>query len=135
LLQSLGGRVGPTLVARPPSSRGQASIDSVYSPTSITTWTAFYDDISCCQCHSLRSRSLWLKFNPFTLSFFFLWSSFGFSGELTTFDDEIQLGPFETGEMGPGVVTSVMKSLCYANIDNSIAQDQASPNTPLRRLV
>lgn len=72
------------------------------------------------------------SFHPqlfFSLVFFWF-----FSGELTTFDDEIQLGPFETGEMGPGVVTSVMKSLCYANIDNSIAQDQASPNTPLSPL-
>lgn len=69
------------------------------------------------------------SFHP-QLFFLFFLSSFGFSGELTTFDDEIQLGPFETGEMGPAVVTSVMKSLCYANIDNSIAQDQASPNTP-----
>lgn len=52
LLQSLGGGLALPWLPGRPSSRGQASIDSVYSPTSITTWTAFYDDISCCQCHS-----------------------------------------------------------------------------------
>lgn len=36
----VAGLALPWLPGRP-SSRGQASIDSVYSPTSITTWTAF----------------------------------------------------------------------------------------------
>ncbi len=41
----------PRLPGRP--SHGQASIDSVYSPLLLQdVLTAFYDDISCCQCHS-----------------------------------------------------------------------------------